>query len=363
MGKKKNDKITAKKILYLIQNGKDAQFRYRVKNVAEVLSGLGWEAEWTRKRSAINKDLDEFDLVVIVRQTDKDGTIKSIIKKAHQAGKKVVFDLDDLIFDYRDILVLMKGTNSRNIFYWMGYVWGVRRIAKRVDGFICTNEFLAEKLRRSFKKPVKVVRNSLNQRQVEVSDEYVKKREKRKGKDKWFRIGYFSGSPTHAKDFAMVEPELIKFLEKHENTKLKVVGYMEFSSEMQELIDAGWVELSWPVNYLRLQELISKVDVNVAPLVVNDFTNCKSELKYFEAAAVEVTTIASPTYAYKRAIKDGENGLLARSGEWYKKLEYLYEHADQNRKIAAKAKEHALKHYYGKEFLEEVEEAYEYFTQ
>ena len=362
MSKNKTKKSPNKKILYLIENGKSAQFRYRAKNVAEALGGSGWEAKWVRKRNLDKIELSEFDLIVILRQTDKDGTIGRFIKKARDAGKNVVFDLDDLIFDYRYIRALMKGTNSKNLLYWVGYVWGVKRIAKKVDGFICTNNFLADRLRQNFKKPVKVVRNSLNQRQVEVSNECVKKQTSRKGKDKWFRIGYFSGSPTHAKDFAMIEPELVKFLEEHEDVKMKVMGYMSFSSQMQELINAGWVEVGGPVNYLRLQELISKVDVSIAPLVLSDFSNCKSELKFFEAAVVETTTIASPNYSFKKAITDGKNGFLAKPGEWYQKLEYLYNHPEENRKIALEAKKYALKHYYGEEFLEEVEEAYDYFA-
>ena len=107
---------------------------------------------------------------------------------------------------------------------------------------------------------------------------------------------------------------------------------------------------------------MAEVDVNIAPLVLNDFTNCKSELKFFEAAAVETTTIASPSYTFKRAIKDGENGFLAQPGEWYEKLEYLYKHPEENKKIAKRARKYALKHYYGKEFLKEVEAAYDYFA-
>ncbi|MBO7718339.1 glycosyltransferase, partial [Candidatus Saccharibacteria bacterium] len=94
----------------------------------------------------------------------------------------------------------------------------------------------------------------------------------------------------------------------------------------------------------------------------NDFTNCKSELKFFEAGAVETTTIASPTYAFLKAIENGKNGFLARPGEWYDKLEYLYKHPEENKTIAKQARKYALKHYYGKEFLEEVEAAYDYFT-
>ncbi len=358
-----------KRILYVVDGEESAQFRYRVKNVGEILSGTKrWNIEWVMKDDLQSVDLNEYEFVIILRQTAKDEKILKFIDRAHNVKKKILFDLDDLVFDYIDLWLLMRSTNSKNVFYWAGYFWGIRRIAKKVDGFITTNEFLAKKLKRSFERPVKVIRNSLNSDQIDVSDRWVKKKngrmnlEKKMDKVKQFKIGYFSGSPTHAKDFRLVEVELMKFLKTHEDVVLKIVGYMEFSDEMREIIEDGRVEIVGIVDYVRLQELISKVDVNIAPLVLNDFTNCKSELKFFEAAAVETTTIASPTYTFKKAIKDGENGFLAYPGEWYNKLEYLYEHPDENRKIAREARKYALKHYYGTEFLKEVEEAYDYFV-
>ena len=206
---------------------------------------------------------------------------------------------------------------------------------------------------------MEVVPNSLNQAQVEVSDKCVADGGK---KHDGFVMGYFSGSPTHAKDFAVVESELICFLKEHNDAKLLVVGYMKFSPEMREMIRVGKVEVHELVDYLELQELMAGVDVNIVPLVMNDFTNCKSELKFFEAAVVETTTIASPIYAFKEAIVDGKNGLLASDDEWYEKLEYLYEYPKENRRMAMMAKKDALKRYYGKEFLKKVEEAYDYFA-
>ena len=57
----------------------------------------------------------------------------------------------------------------------------------------------------------------------------------------------------------------------------------------------------------------------------------------------------------------GENGFLAQPGEWYDKLEYLYQHPEENRRVAKNARKYALKHYYGKEFLKEVEKVYDAF--
>jgi hypothetical protein len=65
-----------------------------------------------------------------------------------------------------------------------------------------------------------------------------------------------------------------------------------------------------------LQQLIGDVDFNLVPLQTNEFTHCKSELKYVDAANVGTLTIASPTHAYTHAIDHGENGYIAADHEW-----------------------------------------------
>ena len=105
-----------KKVLYIVEDDKSAQFRYCVKNVMEALEKSNqWEAEWVLKSDIADADLLDVNLVVILRQTGKDGILIDFIKKAHLVGAKVLFDLDDLIFDYKDLPVLMRGTNSKNV--------------------------------------------------------------------------------------------------------------------------------------------------------------------------------------------------------------------------------------------------------
>ena len=67
------------------------------------------------------------------------------------------------------------------------------------------------------------------------------------------------------------------------------------------------------------------MDVNIVPLVENEFTNCKSELKFFEASIVGTLTCAAPTFVYRKIIKDGKNGYICRRGEWYNTIKNLYE--------------------------------------
>ena len=344
-----------KNVLYIVEDARSAQFRYRVKNVIESLEDSAkWKADWVLKSEIEKIEFDKVDLLVILRQTAKDKKILDLIDLAHKRGIKVLFDLDDLIFDYRDLPVLMRATNSKNVAYWVGYLWGIRRIAKKVDGFITTNDFLAERLKRSFKKKCAVIRNSLNKEQLETSEKCLKEKV-----HDGFVIGYFSGSPTHSKDLRMIEAQLVNFLDNHKDVSFLLVGYMELSKTMQELLRSKRMRMMRPVDYLELLKKEAVVDVNIAPLLVNEFTNCKSELKFFEAAIVETTTIASPTYAFSKAISDGKNGFLAEPSKWYDKLEYLYNNFSENQKIAKAARKYALENYYGEKFLKEIEKAYE----
>ena len=348
-----------KHIVYLAEDSKSAQFRYRISNLVEICQ----KSQKNQILYFLKSDLEKLsqvlsntDLLIIERQTAKDSTIPNLIKTAQKQGIKVVFDLDDLIFAYRDLPILMSSTNSKNIFYWLGYIWGIRNIARLADGFLTTNAFLAEKLKRSFHKPVAVIPNSLNQAQIAASEKALQTQKPHQN----FLLGYFSGSPTHAKDFRLIEPALINFLESHADAKLKIVGYMDFSPRAKTLLNENRIIFQSPVNYLQLQQEIASADVNLAPLVVNDFTNCKSELKFFEAAVAETTTIASPTFAFKHAIEDGKTGFLAQApNEWRDKLEYLYNNPKENQKLALAAKKYCLETYYGPKFLKTVEKAYD----
>ena len=347
-------------IIYLYEDSKTAQYRYRVWNPF-------WACkEGSEKWRSIIFDIDEIEelrkklstaeILIIERQTAKNNIIPNLIKEAKKLGLRVIFDIDDLIFDYRDLTLIKHATQEKSLLYWAGYIWGIRRIAKRVDGFLATNDFLAKKIKRSFGKPVAVIPNSLNSAQVLCSrKETLAEIKPHDG----FVLGYFSGSPTHANDFRLIESQIAEFLEKHNDARLKIVGYMNLSPILKCFFDDGRIIVKQPVDFEKLVQEIAEVDINLAPLVENDFTNCKSELKFFEAAVVETPTIASPTYAFKQAIEDGETGLLAKPNEWFDKLELLYNHPDKARKIALAAKDYCLKTYHGKAFLTQVERAYD----
>lgn len=350
--------------LYFVEKPDSSTFRYRCYNTfAATQKSQKWQAVYFFKKevSAIEDLLPKSSVLILGRQSGQEKLITKLVKMAHSHRLKVGLDIDDLVFDmkYLDMMLDTIGEKG-NQSYWLAYFASIQAIAKQMDFFITTNDFLAEKLKASFNRPCAVIPNSLNDEQVNASLAYAAQKSKQ---PRQFTIGYFSGSPTHAKDFAVVEPELITFLNQHQEVTLNVVGYMRFSKEMRKLVLSDRVVFLPMVDFRKLQRLMSEVDVNIAPLVDNDFTNCKSELKFFEAAIVETTTIASPTFAFKHAIQEGKTGFLARPGEWHDKLEYLYAHPKENRQIALAAKKYCLSNYHGPRFLKQVEEAYDAITQ
>ncbi len=97
------------------------------------------------------------------------------------------------------------------------------------------------------------------------------------------------------------------------------------------------------VGFDQLPQELARFDINLAPLQRdNPFCDCKSELKYFEAAAVGVVTVASATPPMREAIIDGHTGFIAADhAQWLSHLNDLIEHPDRREACARRARLHA----------------------
>jgi hypothetical protein len=116
------------------------------------------------------------------------------------------------------------------------------------------------------------------------------------------------------------------------------VGPVALPPELEGL--AARVDRHPLVSWHELPSVLASVDVCLAPLFADlRFAAAKGEVKYLEAAAVSVPTVATATSAYRHAICDGDNGRLATTqDEWRRALDDLLRDPSLRRRLGTAAR-------------------------
>lgn len=351
-----------KRVVYIYEKADTSTFRYRVYNMCQALdSSKDFVGSYffEYELDQISEYLGTIDILVIVR-TRWTIEIDAFIQKAKNKRIPVLFDIDDLVFNIEKLPIVMNTLNVQfedpgSYNFWFAYASRLWIMGKICDATIGTNKYICDRLSNYYKKPSYVVNNFLNQEQIEISDKlYQSKIGEKSKKRKSFRIGYFSGTPSHINDFKKVAPEIGSLLTKYQNMTLEVVGFMEFPDFLQKFVKKGQITHSPLVDFLTLQEKISQSDVNIIPLVENEFTNCKSELKFFEAAIVGTVTCATPTYVYKNNIQNEQTGFLCVEGLWCHTIEKIYKN-EIDKNLIKNAREYCINKYSPRAQLASIE--------
>jgi glycosyltransferase involved in cell wall biosynthesis len=312
-----------RRVAYFYETHNNSTFRYRVYNMAQVLNESGDEisASYFFLSDLHRRDeiADRADVLVICRSR-LDSQVDGLIAAFRRRRKKVLFDVDDLVFntDYAHLIV---HSLDQDIFspyvweYWFAYLSQLGATLKLCDGAITTNDYLAERIRDFVQIPVSIIPNFMNREQLDLSERvYAIKKKLKIGAEGLIHLGYFSGSPSHNRDFDIAAPTLEMLLEEDPRLGVVMVGYIKAGASLKRFGNrVKWFPFQ---DFINLQRLVGAVEFNLMPLQYNAFTNSKSELKYFEAAIVGTLSIASPTYTYQRAIRDGDNGYLAQAHQW-----------------------------------------------
>ena len=159
------------------------------------------------------------------------------------------------------------------------------------------------------------------------------------------RIGYAAGTLTHQHDFAVVREVLVEILAKRDDVILTVVGQLDLAEypELAGLRDR--IEIRPLVPHHELPNELARFDINIAPLEVgNPYCEAKSELKFFDAALVEVPTVASATASFRTAIRHGESGFVAETREqWIDALSGLLDDHRLRVRVGTLARSEALR--------------------
>lgn len=351
-------------VVFLYEERDFGSFRYRCYAMARALNRTRpGSATWIFQReiAVLEGALGGIRTLVLARMPWTNA-LERLLVRAEAAGIDLVYDVDDLVFDPSwspAICNLVRTKNRIEVDYWFGYVARRFAVAERCHRYLATHEFLAERVRRCFPgRKVGVVPNVPTPEEFSES-ERIRGQKAAVRSASPFLVGYFSGSMTHNDDFGMIEGDLLAFLDRHGEVVLRLGGYLELSSQWNRIRDEGRIQTMGLTDFLGLQWRIAECDLNLAPLVPGVFADCKTELKFFDAALVDVPTLASPTYAFREAIEDGENGVLAGATAWLDALEELLGAGGEGRRaMAERARRDVLAGYRGERVDRRIAKAF-----
>ncbi len=340
--------------ILFITNGTGDSACYRTLNVAEELEIHGFKCSVTTQDNLWLSGYAKKFKIFIFHRVVYDSKIAKFIEEIKNQSGEIIFETDDLTFDPQyaaktDHYANLNALEKRQYESGLGL-----EILKDPYVKICTTttSYLAEILK-GYGKKVFIVPNKLSVKDLEIANVILSERERVEESNKnkignKARVGYFSGTISHNKDFATIADALAQIMEKYPNVRLVLAGPLDIENKLNKFKNR--IERLPFAARKKHFENISKIDINLAPLEIGDpFCEAKSELKFFEAGILGVPTVAAATRTFQEAISDSIDGFTAGSvEEWIYKLEKLITDADFRKRMGEKAREKSWQKYTNK---------------
>jgi glycosyltransferase involved in cell wall biosynthesis len=302
--------------------------------------------------------LDKADVVVFHRpENEKYHRLADLLKKD---GKKIVMDNDDT-FKLTDIhpLACFKPDATKA---------KLNQRDESIDNFILksdlvttSTEFLAKEYRKLSDK-VLVLPNCIDPM------DWDEPLPNETGK---VRIGMV-GSVAYEYDYLHLKP-LITKLSKRNDVRFVLFGLGDmnhrkknpnvtkaFKDEYKFWDSIPKDHFAWvPMHLYQEQMRQAKLDIMLVPRKDNYFNRCKSNVKFLEAAMLEIPIVAQsfPDGPYEE-IENCVTGMKVTGDEWETVINYLIDNPDKRKEIGRNARQYALEHYHISKHAHKWAEAY-----
>jgi len=318
-----------------------APSRYRVFFQKKQLESQGISVDIIYYADLKELDVDKYDVFILHRvpflvKLDK------LIVRAKKQNKMVIYDIDDLMFEKKLLEnknEVAKMSNIEKDKYFDGVERGLKML-KLCDYGTTSTEVIAEYMRKYIDNVI-VNRNGFSEDLLRISKDISHSKVM---KDGMIVLGYFSGSATHDDDLELIAKPVSLILKKYNKVNLLIVGDVTLPDVLKPFTKQ--IKYHKFVHWQKLPELLSSIDINLAPLTNTIFNSAKSEIKYTEAALVKVPTIASRINPFTFAIKHKETGFIAENEkEWFNCIEQLIIDEKLRQNIAMKAFEDVTEQY------------------
>jgi O-antigen biosynthesis protein len=322
-----------------------APTRYRVHAQVEQARIAGLEAEAVPVDDPGRLfDLAGCDLLVFHRLPLGAATLPLALA-ARRARIPLLFDSDDLVWDPRErtYSYLDDHYDAATVRFLVGQTRRAYALMRLADAFVFSTPYLAERARRDFSQAAYDHPNALWRELVALSEAAYQDAPPPASRDAMV-LGYFSGhAHVHDEDVASIGDALCATLDRFSHVRLHIYGHLELRGALAGDAYVARIERRPAVDWRQLPAEIARVDVNLAPLVDNPQRRGKSAIKFYEAGAVGVPTVAVRLDPYQRDIAHGETGFLAATtDEWRDALARLAASPTLRRGLGEAARRHVL---------------------
>lgn len=320
--------------------------RYRIDQKIEQLKGAGFRVTATPwiSHQGVDDAVNWNDIILFYRCPGVPHIVRAI-SAARALGKITFYEIDDLIFDpiYPPPLStyggLVDSRQYRNLVKGMALN---RAAASLCEYGIASTKPLVERLGELVSSgQCYLHRNALDSLNSNIQPD------SRKYSDGLVNIFYGSGTKAHNSDFIdQALPALDKILSDNRNVRLSIAGFLELPKQFSSTHRAQLNKLPFVNSIYGYWEILRRVNINMAVLGQDPMTDCKSELKWFEAAVFSVPSVVSSTRNYEDVINHGVDGFIAHSpDDWSKWLQALIDSTELREEIGGNARERVIEEY------------------
>jgi len=278
--------------------------------------------------------IQDCDIVLIQRDFAKAfEDFQTISWMAKSTQKPLVLDLDDAI------LSLPEEHPDRITSYYAAYLPGVLHAVIDADLVTVSTENLKKELL-GLNPNIEVLPNFLD------TNLWNFKTQRSNENDNLVKILYM-GSATHQPEIELMSEALVRVAkESRKKIEFIFVGVQppEKLREVAEVTSINDMSYVYKNFVDRFSEI--KADFAIAPLSDNPFNRAKSPIKYLEYSVNGIPGVYSTIEPYSTVIRDGYNGLLAKSErQWFAQIMRLIEDQELRESIVRNSQQNIKNHY------------------
>lgn len=306
--------------LFISEHPTSRSHIYRVKNPVDALNRAGHRAAWLTPEQALqNPDAWKHCKKLIIHRCEWSDTLSDLYQQADALGITKIYDIDDYIFEpalidqrYIDFINRLPEQQKQE---WKAKTGRFRKALLAADQAIAPTDRLVTAIKQLGKRCI-LKPNGLSPETLALSEHWhsaFKKKCTDEANQPSKKLIYASGTPTHEGDFACFRDAIAEFLNNHTDWGLTIIGALDTSNLQSNLNDRAMRNLDHRplVEHTNLAYELARGTLNLVPLQENNpFCDSKSPLKWFEAAAAQIPTLATQTGAYSENIKSEETGAL-----------------------------------------------------